>query len=41
MGATGQQFLDLFVTGMVCLSLESLGAATACSGIAILLLRFG
>jgi hypothetical protein len=31
----------LFAIGFVCLSLESLGAATACFGIMVLLLRFG
>jgi hypothetical protein len=30
----------LFATGMVCLSLESLGVATALFGIAVLLIRF-
>jgi hypothetical protein len=32
--------LGLFATGMVCLSLESLGVATALWGIAVLLIRF-
>jgi hypothetical protein len=32
--------LGLFATGMVALSLESLGVATALWGIAVLLLRF-
>ena len=32
--------LGLFATGMVCLSLESLGVATALWGIAVLLIRY-
>ena len=31
----------LFATGLVCLSLEALGIATAFFGIAVLILRFG
>jgi hypothetical protein len=31
----------LFVIGFVCMSLESLGVATAFFGVAVLLLRFG
>jgi hypothetical protein len=31
----------LFATGLVCISLEAMGVATACFGIAVLLLRFG
>ena len=31
----------LFATGLVCLTLEALGVATAFFGIAALLLRFG
>jgi hypothetical protein len=33
--------LALFATGMVAMSLESLGVATAFFGVAVLLLRFG
>jgi hypothetical protein len=32
--------LGLFATGMVCLSLESLGVATAFFGVAVLLIRY-
>jgi hypothetical protein len=31
----------LFIIGFVCMSLESIGVATAFFGVAVLLLRFG
>jgi hypothetical protein len=33
--------VGLFVTGMIAMSLESLGVAAAFFGVAVLLLRFG
>jgi hypothetical protein len=33
--------VGLFATGMVALSLESIGVTAACFGVAVLLLRFG